>query len=292
MSVATVFEEFNKSLVIGQAQRSAYSTRYLAICRRLNIDFWGFDLTSGGKYIGSYGRNTANNWVSDIDMLFELPWSVYSKYDTYVTNGQSALLQAVRNSICVTYSTSKLKGDGQIVSVSFSDNSTFEVLPVFKNTDGSYTFADSNGNGSWKKTNPVPEIKAITTGDLLTNNNLRRLCRMARSWKHYCSVPIKGLLIDSLAYRFLTNWSSKDKSYLYYDWLSRDFFEYIKNQPKDQTTWYAVGSSQAIYNPENFRYKATQAYNRAVSATKYHTDNKEWSAKQKWREIYGFRFPD
>ncbi len=166
MSVSSNFETFNKSLLIGTTQRSTNSTRYLAICRRLNIDFWNVNLTSGGKYIGSYGRNTANSWVSDIDMLFELPWSTYTTYNNYLTNGQSALLQAVKNSIGVTYPTSKLKGDGQIVSVSFSTGPTFEVLPVFKNTDDSYTFADSNGSGSWKKTNPVPEIQAVSTGDI------------------------------------------------------------------------------------------------------------------------------
>jgi hypothetical protein len=292
MSVSTYFKEFSDKLLIGSIARSRYSTRYLAICRRLNIDFWGHNVTSGGRYIGSYGRNTANNWFSDIDMLFEMPWTEYWKYDGYLANGQSALLQAVKNSISTTYSTSKLKGDGQIVSVDFLNDPTFEVLPVFKNSDGTYIFADSNGNGSWKKTNPIPEIQSISTGDILTNSNLRRLCRMARAWKHYCSVPIKGLLIDTLAYRFLTNWSHRDKSYTYYDWMSRDFFKFLKEQNIDQTIWYAIGSSQPIYNNGNFRYKATQAYNKSLEAIQYQSDNKEWSSKQKWKQIYGNRFPD
>jgi len=292
MSVSTNFETFCKSLLIGQDKRSTISTRYLAICKRLNKDFWSMDTTSGGRYVGSYGRNTANSWVSDIDMIFEMPWSIYTKYNNYLGNGQSALLQAVKNSITTTYPITYLKGDGQIVLVQFSDKSKFEVLPVFKNKDDSYTFADSNGGGSWKTTNPVSEISAVSTGDILTNNNLRPLCRMARSWKFFCNVPIKGLLIDTLAYRFLTNWSYRDKSYLYYDWMSRDFFEYLKNQNKDQTIWYAIGSGKAIYNSENFRYKATQAYNKSLEAIQFQKDNKEWTSKQKWREIYGYRYPD
>jgi len=292
MSVATNFESFCKRLLIGTDTRSTISTRYLAICKRLNNDFWNVDTTSGGRYVGSFGRNTANSWVSDIDMIFEMPFSLYSQYNNYIGNGQSAFLQAVKNSIAKTYPTTSLKGDGQIVKVSFTDNATFEVLPVFKNSDDTYTFADSNGGGSWKKTNPVPEISAVGTGDLLTNNNLKPLCRMARSWKFYCNVPIKGLLIDTLAYRFLTNWDNRDKSYLYYDWMSRDFFAYLKDQPKDQTIWYAIGSSQNIYNADNFRYKATVAHSKAVEAIKLQSEDKEWSSKQKWREIYGYRFPD
>mgnify|MGYP006190346015 CR=1 FL=1 len=291
MSVSTNFETFCKDLLVGTTLRSTISTRYLNICTRLNKDFWKMDTTSGGRYIGSFGRNTANGWISDIDMLFEMPWSTYTKYNNYITNGQSAFLQEVKNSIAVTYPSSVIKGDGQIVLVKFADGMEIEVLPVFKNTDESYTFADSNGGGSWKKTNPIPEIKSVTYGDSITNYNLRHLCRMTRAWKYYCNVPIKGLLIDTLAYRFLTNWSYRDKSYLYYDWMSRDFFEYLKNQTVNQTTWYAIGSGQPIYNSDNFRYKATVAFNISKEAIQYQTDNKEWSSKQKWREIYGNRYP-
>ena len=54
--------------------------------------------------MGSYGRGTAID-TSDIDMLFVLPYAVYKQYNSYVGNGQSALLQAVRSSLQKTYST-------------------------------------------------------------------------------------------------------------------------------------------------------------------------------------------
>jgi hypothetical protein len=292
MSVATNFETFCNNLLISQSKRSTISDRYLAICKRLNLDFWKLDTTSGGRYVGSFGRNTATGYVSDIDMLFEMPWTTYTTYNAYISNGQSALLQAVKNSIHATYPNTDLKGDGQIVQVKFSDGMRFEVLPAFKNDDGSYTFANSNSGGSWKKTNPIPEIDAVTTGDNLTNNNLRPLCRMARAWKYEYNVPILGLLIDTLAHRFLTEWSNRDKSYLYYDWMSRDFFNYLRSQDSNQTTWYAIGSGQSVTNPDNFRYKATVAYNKAVDAIKQESDGYTWSSKQTWRQIYGTRYPD
>lgn len=291
MSVSTNFKTFCDDLKISTDKRSTISTRYNAICKRLNLDFWDMNTTQGGRYVGSFGRHTANGWISDIDMIFEMPSSLKLTYDNYTGNGQSAYLQAVKNSIAKTYSSTTLKGDGQIVLVSFSDGMEIELLPAFKNSDDTFTYADSNSGGSWKKTNPIPEINTINSGDILTNYNLKRLCRMARAWKSYCNVSIKGLLIDTLAYRFLTDWSDKDKSYLYYDWMSRDFFEYLKDQTKDQTLWYAVGSGQAIYNYSDFRYKAKVAYNKAVDAIQLEKDDKKWSSKQKWREIYGTRFP-
>lgn len=76
------------------------SSRYQAITRRLNTDFWNTTSeTSHSLYVGSYGRNTAIDGISDIDMVFELPSELYRQYDGYTGNGQSSLLQAVRNSI-------------------------------------------------------------------------------------------------------------------------------------------------------------------------------------------------
>jgi hypothetical protein len=122
--------------------------------------------------VGSYGRNTAIDGFSDLDMVFELPSDLYFKYDEYTGNGQSALLQAVRNSIQKTYSTSSLGADGQVVVISFTDGITFEVVPVFNNKAGSYTYPDSNDGGKWRTTNPRPEIEAIRSRNTVCNGNL------------------------------------------------------------------------------------------------------------------------
>lgn len=249
------------------------------------------DTTHGGMFIGSYGRKTTNSWVSDVDMLFEMPQSLKDQYDNYTGNGQSALLQAVKNSIAKTYSNTYLKGDGQVVTVKFSDNFLFEILPSFKQKDESYLYPDANSGGSWKNTNPKPEIEEIRSGDKILNRNLKRLCRMSRAWKYYNNVPIKGILIDTLAYRFLLQWEYSQRSFLYYDWMSRDFFNYLKNQPEGQTIWYALGSYKNIDNTDDFRYKAKVAYNKSLEAIELEEKKYYYSSKQKWREIYGYRFP-
>ena len=291
MSVSDIFKSFNDSLLVSQANRSDISTKYNRISRRLNLDFWNLDVTSGGRYVGSYGRNTANSFISDIDMLFELPWSVYNTYNNYQSNGQSALLQAVKNSLAKTYATTSLKGDGQVIVVKFSSGVMFELLPAFKNENGSYTHPNSNFGGFWSNTNPKLEIQAIKDGDILYNNNLRRLCRMMRSWKHYNSVPIKGILLDTLCQRFISSWNHRDKSFLYYDYMTRDFLKYLDNLDRNQSTWKALGSWQTIYNENKFSYKASQSYKVALSAIEYHSKEQHYSAKREWSKIYGARFP-
>lgn len=271
------------------------SSRYRTITWRLNSDFWDTTSdTSHSLYVGSYGRNTAIQGFSDLDMIFELPSKLYYQYDGYSGNGQSALLQAVRSSLQKTYPSSSIGADGQVVVVAFQDGITFEIVPAFANEAGSYTFPDSNGGGSWKTTNPKPEIEAIRSRNHECNNNLILLCRMMRAWKSKWEVPIGGLLIDTLAYQFITGWENRGKSYLYYDFMSRDFFKFMANQDKDHEYWKAPGSGQYVYGKGLFQWKATRCYNISLEAIEHEiaTPKREWSAKQKWREIFGTSFPE
>ena len=219
MSVADWFSSFHTALAITNAD--SISTRYKRITRRLNTDYWDTDSeTAHSLYVGSYGRDTAIDSISDLDMAFWLPYLVYEQYDKHAGNGQSALLQAVRASIQKTYPTTELGADGQVCSIVFTDGITFEILPCFANKDGrSFTYADSNGGGSWKVTDPRAEIAAIKTRNDACNGNLKRLARMMRSWKKEWSVPMGGILIDTLSYQFIETWEHRDKSFLYYDWI-------------------------------------------------------------------------
>ena len=78
------------------------------------------------------------------------------------------------------------------------------------------------------------------------NNNLKNLCRMCRAWKNEKNVDIKGITIDVLAYRFLSTYCYKDKSYLYYDYMTRDFFKYLSEIDINQNSWKVMGSSRYI----------------------------------------------
>ena len=293
MGLADWFNTFCKNIQVKNG--SIISSRYKSITRRLNTDFWNTSSdTSHSLYVGSYGRNTAIQGFSDLDMIFQLPPAVYQQYNNYSGNGQSALLQAVRNSIANTYSASRIGADGQIVEIAFSDGITFEVVPAFINTDDSFIFPNSNSGGSWKTTNPKPEIEAIRIRNNSCNGNLVPLCRMMRAWKSKWSVPIGGLLIDTLAYQFIDNWQYKDKSFFYYDYMCRDFFLFMANQDSEQEYWRAPGSGQYVYGKGLFQYKAKRCYNLSLDAIAHETASpkQEWSAKQEWRKIFGTPFPD
>jgi hypothetical protein len=293
MALADWFSTFCSNLQIRDG--GTIATRSGNITRRLNSDFWSTTSdTSHSLYVGSYGRNTAISGFSDVDLIFQLPYSVYKQYNEHSGNGQSALLQAVKTSIERTYSTTNIRADGQVIQVPFNDGIIFEVVPAFDNNDGSFTFPNANDGGSWKTTNPRPEIKAIRDRNAVTNSNLVPLCRMMRDWKNKWGVPIGGLLIDTLAYQFIENWEYRDKAYVYYDYMCRDFFKWMAAQDENKEWWRAPGSGQYVWGKGLFQYKAKRCYNLSLDAIEHEmaTPKREWSAKQKWREIFTTNFPD
>lgn len=288
-SIADKFEDLIKNLRTQNGDTVAIRRR--AIARRLNQDFWGSNSeTSHTRFIGSYGRGTEIKGASDVDLLAELPYSIYSQYNLYYGNGQSALLQVIRNSIRKTYSSTDIGGDGQVIAVKFSDGVRFEVLPAFRNTDGSYTHPDSNNGGSWKRTDPIHEIEAINAANTRYSKKVKHLARMARAWKAKSGVSMGGLLMDTLVYDFMANWEYNDKSFVYYDWMTRDFLKYLYDQDRNRSYWYAPGSNQRVYRSGTFEYKAGQAYKEALEAIECETQDWEYSANAHWKNIFGSYF--
>jgi hypothetical protein len=82
--------------------------------------------------------------------------------------------------------------------------------------------ADANGGGSWKTKNPVSEIQAMDVANARYDKKVKHLARMARAWKAKSGVAMGGLLIDTLVYNFMTDWEYNTRSFMWYDWMTRD----------------------------------------------------------------------
>jgi hypothetical protein len=166
------------------------------------------------------------------------------------------------------------------------------IIAIFKNSDNqSFTYANANDGGSWKVCNPRAEVDVIAERNGQTNGNLKHLCRMMRVWQHFCSVPISGMLIDTLAYQFIENYEHRDKSFLYHDYMARDFFDFLSKQNQKQEWWRAPGSGSNVQRSGVFEFKARSAQLRAKEAIVYNDDNHVWSRRQKWREVFGPLYP-
>lgn len=292
MGVAENFKAFRSEYLIPSETLSSISYRYKRITKQLNKDFWGTESeTAHSLYVGSFGRDTATKGVSDIDMSFTLPNSIYHQYNAYSGSGQSTLLQKVKDSLNRTYANSYTGADGQVVALNFTDGIKFEILPSFLNQDGkSFTFADTNGGGSWKVCNPRAEMDNFLLRNRVTaNGNLKAICRMTRIWRDQHNVPISGMLIDTIAYQWIASWPYRDKSFLYHDFLVRDFMKHLSEIDTSKLYWRAPGSESYVWKKGNFQSKAKVAYEKSLDAIKYDSDM-PYTAASKWREIFGTKY--
>ncbi|WP_137887906.1 nucleotidyltransferase [Pseudomonas sp. 2FE] len=284
MSISEKFINFLDNLKL--TNEDQISLRYGEITAALNKEFRDTESkTNNNLQVGSYGRWTAIKGISDLDMLYIMPASKWDEYNK--TGGQSNLLTDTKNAIKNRYPKTEIYVDSPVVRVLYTDFHV-EVQPVFEQDDGSFKYPDTRNGGSWKATKPREEIKEISKIDGEKNKNLRRLCKMARAWKNKHGVAMGGLLIDTLANNFLksTNYYN-DKSFLYYDYMSRDFFEYLANEP-DKEHYAALGSGQRVKVKSKFQKAAKNAHDlclKAIEAADTESENK------KWQKIYGRPFP-
>jgi hypothetical protein len=201
--------------------------------------------------------------------------------------GQTALLKRTKDAISARYPRTEMYVDRLVVRVLYKDFHV-EVQPVFEQPDKSFKYPDTYSGGNWRITKPREEISAMTEFMLQKNKNLRRLCKMARAWKNKHGVGMGGLLIDTLAHNFLRDTDYyDDKSHLYYDFMSRDFFKYLSELPR-QDYYAALGSGQRVRVKSNFQKPAKKAYELALKAIEAAGKDNE---SAKWQKIYGRAFP-
>ncbi|WP_448760728.1 SMODS domain-containing nucleotidyltransferase [Acinetobacter tandoii] len=298
MTTASLFKEFIKNIHIQNAD--AISENYNKVTKALNEYYYESNSDSTHcRQIGSYGRKTGINGISDLDMAFELPKETYDKFHAYATGGQSALLQDVKKAIQQAYDNDQVKADGQIVGIDL-DGFRIEVLPTFyldKDENGTldydvYTFPDTNDGGRWRKTKPKLEIEATRT---LNNNyghdTYRHLCRMVRAWKNHVGAKCSGLWIDTLVFNFLRQSETyKNISYKNYGELVKDFFKYLFDQYElspDQKIWKAPGSNQNVHGSWQNHRKIKKAYQLCLEAL-----DDDSIANEKWSKVFGVNFPE
>ena len=111
---------------------------------------------------------------------------------------------------------------------------------------------------------------------------------MIKKWQDNCSVPIKSLVIEIRAVRFLSDYKYADKTSVYYDWMVRDYFEELLT--KVNSSFKLPGLEEKLYYGDEWQSKAESAYSRAVKACEYESAKEEDDATSEWKKIFGDDF--
>ena len=249
--------EYAKSLVIPEDEYEKWFSRIDRIKNKLNGHYYGGDTKDNIVIVGSVGRLTAITKTSDYDVLYILPDEIFKRFDKYEGNGKSALLQDVKSIVKETYDKTDIRADSQVIDIMFKDG-TIELVPAFKQQDGSFIYPDSNNGGKWKYTRPLEEIRLAIHAKNDSSDLYNYLCFLLRKWKNHKGFAFKGLLIDTLVFNYLNNVNYEDLSEFN---LLKGLYDYIAKEDREKSYWLALGSNQQISNDDHgkFIYKASQA---------------------------------
>lgn len=285
--IGAQFDRFLRNIELTSAQVEAASTRHRAIRDNMESAFGG----SKAFIVGSYAKNTSIRPPSDLDIFLVLPDSIFQKYNSFVymyRNAQSELLQEVKLKIQRYYPNTTMKADGQVVSIPFASSFSAEIAPAFSKMFGGYQICDTNNGGRWKDVDPIGERTVLSASNSSTSGNTIRLVKMAKCWKQECNVPLKPFWIEILAQNFLKNYQYRDKSSVYFDWMMRDFFEYLVGLGSNfnGATIYHPTTCESLAIGNDWKTKAEMALLRAKKAIEF-GEKYPYSALEEWKKIFG-----
>ena len=252
----------------------------------LNRAYWpGGATTHKGLYAGSWGKQTRIHPPADLDLLYVLPWSVYTRFEARLGNRQSAILQEVKAQLAPTYPNTSLRGDGQVLVVNCA-SIVVEVVPAFEFANGQFLTCDTNVGGRYKLTDPRAEVASLDSSDRRFNGRVRRLVRMAKLWRRASGADIPSFALELLAVEFMAAWPHS--GWDWWDWMVRDFLAYMISQAN---TWvHFPVTREAYWLGDSWKPRAERALRAAEKACTYEQLSWDELAATEWSSVFGRKF--
>jgi Second Messenger Oligonucleotide or Dinucleotide Synthetase domain len=290
IAVRPRFTQFHQNLALTSPQFADGMKKRAGVVSCLNNAYYGSHSdTDNSFFVGSWGKDTATRPPRDVDVYFLLPPAVYHRFQARLWNRQSALLQEVKEQLTATYPDTDMSGDGQVVVVNFGSYCV-EVVPTFRlTTPGRYWICNTHDGGSYKQSAPWDEVNQLEAADVANARNLRPLIRMLKTWQACCSVPIKSFHLELIATEFIGQSPWRLKDFFWFDWLTRDFFEFLCRRANGYVV--APGTYEVMALGNAWHSRALSAHQRAIKACEYERDNLVEAAGEEWQKIFGFDIP-
>lgn len=275
------FKKFSENIRLTSNQETDAKTKYDGVCETLHKQYYGTKYDGKTKLLfGSYKTKTNTrpfDEKQDVDVIFKIPQATFDQYNVYSGNGQSALLQEIRNHLTKTYSTSEQpKAWGKVVLVKFADNHhNVEVLPALEKPDGTFLIPNTENGGSWESFDPKSQLDSFYKSNNDTNGLTADLARMLKTWvKNTSSLTFKSYELLNLIIEFLKSNYQGGTDYDNYNKLIRDTFQYLKLNCDRRIVSYVES-----------------AFNRAQKAFDYSEEGKPKEASEEYKKIFGNEFP-
>ena len=273
------FDTFCENIRLTGKQEEDAKVKYDGVCETLNNYYYEESKYDGStKFLfGSYKKKTNIRPLTtsqDVDVIFKMPIEEFDKYNNTAGNGQSALLQKIKDILKDKYTTTdKIKGWGKVVLVQFADGThNVEVVPAWEQENGTFKIPNTEDGGRWEIFNPRNDINSFEESNKNTKGLTADLTRILKKWKReVSSLSLKSYAIENYVIDFLSGYSASNKDY---DIIVRDSFVYLHD---------SVDGSNKSY--------IETALDRANKAIDYAEEENYQKANDEWQKIFVDEFP-
>jgi len=273
-------------------------------------------------HFGSFARKTKCRELDDIDLMIGIsadgatynsngPWDDIkitasttntaqkectrddgTSNSTEVTNKFKKKLENVRE-----YSRSEIRRSGEAVVLNLKSRDwSFDIVPCFHTVtedDGRAYYLIPNGNGNWKKTDPLKDKEHVTSTNQSKDGRLLELIRLVKKWnKVKNATTIPSYLLETMIVNYA---DSVDELDACIDFRLKKALKYISDNILASV--YDMKEIQGDINNLSYsdrlvlQSKADADYLKAGIAWEYEKEGKKKEAIIKWREILGGDFP-
>ena len=234
--------------------------------------------------IGSHSKGTAIRPSGAIDLVYELPleWGRPTVLDdvSALLGGTAAGVEPGRGWLTV-----RPEGGGIAVRVipAFADPSGRGYLTVDPATP---TYAETR----WRRIHPLAEAEALRLADLASSDKATHLVLMIKAWRRNRRVPIGSFAVERLVVEFVTVWTAQRRNILFYDWMIRDFFFWMRLQYGRIVR--VPGTPEGLPLGSDWLADAEDAYLAALQACLLARENRNDEAVFLWSRLFGRAFVD
>lgn len=287
------FDQLIDAIGITEDEINDGMKKAMRVVDSLNRAYWNVSSeTEHAFLLGSWDKQTRVRPFSDIDVLFVLPWSKYSRFEAHVGNRQSNLLQDVKNNLGITYSRTEIWGDRHVVAAEV-DGVEIEVVPAFSFDSGDFAgkflVCDTKDGGRYKLADPAAERQVLDRANTTYNGNARQLLRLMKKWQIETGAKIKSFQLERLVIEFLGSYPHSKQDRFWYDWMVRDCFRFLVGRASGYVQM--PGTEEWIALGDEWLSAAKLALLNATVACNHEDANQEREAGRAWQRIFGTAAP-
>lgn len=286
------FRNLRMRLAGSEEQAARFREIAAPVLDRLNAAYWpGPPDHSRTALMGSWTRGTAVAGLSDFNIAYELPLRLLPNGINSAPARVDELTDLFFTRVLKLFpQAQRLRANASVI-VALSKSLSINIRPFFWMKSDEMGYPDPTAFSQWRRFEPSAGHQALLRLDPIERENYVMICRVARIWRAVHSVPISGMLIDTLGLDFIYQAIHRRKPPKYQDCLMRDFFQFMADQDPGRDWWTVSGAEEPVFRTGAFEEVAAAAQTVAQYAIEQAANKQEKSARAAWRYLLGDFYP-